>query len=111
MARTNDWSHDREGAPHSGWRRTRRQSALDRGGARHESRVRSQSSASSPRAREAAQRLSALWYTGTAHVLSENDPRARQRWLAGQLPSTAANAAAVRLFGTELLTVRIDLDD
>jgi hypothetical protein len=50
-------------------------------------------------------------YTGTAHVLSEDDPRARQRWLAGQLPSTVANAAAVRLFGTELLTVRIDLDD
>src|SRR6266849_4230218 len=39
------------------------------------------------------------------------DPRVRQRWLAGQLPSSVANAAAVRLFGTELLTVRIDLDD
>jgi hypothetical protein len=33
-----------------------------------------------------------------------------QRWLAGQLPSSAANAAAVRLFGTDVLTVRIDLD-
>lgn len=28
----------------------------------------------------------------------------------GQLPSSVANAAAVRLFGTQLLTVRIDLD-
>jgi len=27
-----------------------------------------------------------------------------------QAPSSAANAAAVRLFGTELLTVRIGLD-
>ena len=54
--------------------------------------------------------LGAQWHTGTAHVLSDDDPPARQRWLAGQLPSSVANAAAVRLFGTELLTVRIDLD-
>jgi hypothetical protein len=51
------------------------------------------------------------WHTGTAHLLSDDDPRERQRWLATQLPSSAANARAVRLFGTELLTVRIDLDD
>ena len=54
--------------------------------------------------------LRAHWHTGTAYVLSDDDPRARQRWLTGQLPSSAANAAAVRLFGTDLLTVRIDLD-
>jgi deazaflavin-dependent oxidoreductase (nitroreductase family) len=53
----------------------------------------------------------ARWHTGTAHLLWEDDPRERQRWLAGQLPSSKSNAAAVRLFGTELLTVRIDLDD
>ena len=53
----------------------------------------------------------ARWHTGTAHLLWDDDPRERQRWLAGQLPSSAANAAAVRLFGTELLTVRIDLDE
>src|SRR6266849_2883617 len=52
----------------------------------------------------------ARWHTGTAHVLSDDDPRERQRWLASQLPSSAANAAAVRFFGTELITVRIDLD-
>ena len=50
------------------------------------------------------------WHNGTAHLLPEDDPRERQRWLAGQLPSSAANASIVRLFGTELLTVRIDLD-
>jgi len=52
----------------------------------------------------------ARWYTGTAHVLSDDDPRARQRWLGGKVPGSARNAAAVRLFGTDLLTVRIDLD-
>jgi len=50
------------------------------------------------------------WYTGTAHLITDDDPRARQRWLAAQLPVSAGNAAAVRLFGTQLLTVRIDLD-
>jgi hypothetical protein len=54
--------------------------------------------------------LLARWYTGTAHLLSEDDPRERQDWLANQLPSSASNAAAVRFFGTQLLTVRIDLD-
>ena len=54
--------------------------------------------------------LRARWYTGTAHLLSEDDPPARQRWLANQLPSSARNASAVRFFGTQLLTVRIDLD-
>jgi hypothetical protein len=50
------------------------------------------------------------WHTGTAHLLSDDDPRERQRWLATNLPSSAGNARAVRLFGTQLLTVRIDLD-
>jgi hypothetical protein len=43
-------------------------------------------------------------------VLADDDPRERQNWLAGQVPGSARNAAAVRLFGTQLLTVRIDLD-
>src|SRR6266849_3921224 len=54
--------------------------------------------------------LWARWYTGTAYLLSDDDPRERQRWLANQLPSSGSNAAAVRFFGTQLLTVRIDLD-
>jgi hypothetical protein len=52
----------------------------------------------------------ARWHTGTAHVLSDDDPRARQRWLADQVTGSRANPAAVRLFGTDLFTVRIDLD-
>jgi deazaflavin-dependent oxidoreductase (nitroreductase family) len=51
------------------------------------------------------------WQTGTAHLLSDDDPRDRQRWLANQLPSSVGNARAVRLFGTQLLTIRIDLDN
>jgi len=54
--------------------------------------------------------LRARWYRGTANLLTEDDPRERQRWLANQLPGSASNAAAVRFFGTQLLTVRIDLD-
>jgi len=52
----------------------------------------------------------ARWYSGTATVLQDDDPRERQRWLSGHLPTGAANAAAVRFFGTQLLTIRIDLD-
>jgi deazaflavin-dependent oxidoreductase (nitroreductase family) len=55
--------------------------------------------------------LGAQWHTGTAHVLPDDDPRERQRWLAGQVTASLANSVVVRLFGTELLTVRIDLDD
>ena len=54
--------------------------------------------------------LRAHWHSGTAYLLSDDDPRERQRWLASHLPSSAGNARAVRLFGTQLLTVRIDLD-
>jgi deazaflavin-dependent oxidoreductase (nitroreductase family) len=51
------------------------------------------------------------WHAGTAHLLADDNPRERQRWLASQLPNSAGNARAVRLFGTELLSIRIDLDD
>src|SRR2546422_2940410 len=53
----------------------------------------------------------ARWHKSTAHLLADDNPRERQKWLASQLPSSAVNAAIVWLFGTELLTVRIDLDD
>jgi hypothetical protein len=54
--------------------------------------------------------FSVRWHTGTAHLLWDDDPLERQRWLASQVTSSIANSVAVRLFGTELLTVRIDLD-
>jgi deazaflavin-dependent oxidoreductase (nitroreductase family) len=50
------------------------------------------------------------WHTGTAHLLADDNPRERQRWLSNQLPSSSGNSRAVRLFGTQLLSIRIDLD-
>jgi deazaflavin-dependent oxidoreductase (nitroreductase family) len=49
-------------------------------------------------------RVGGRWRAGNAHVMPNDDPRARQRTL------DPLNAAIVRLLGTELLTVRIDLD-
>ncbi|MGI8594499.1 MAG: nitroreductase/quinone reductase family protein [Solirubrobacteraceae bacterium] len=46
------------------------------------------------------------WYEGAAHVLPEDDPRERLRWL-----RRPVNDALLRAVGTEQLTVRIDLDD
>jgi deazaflavin-dependent oxidoreductase (nitroreductase family) len=54
--------------------------------------------------------LRVRWHSGTAYLLADDDPRERQRWLAKELPGSRSNASAVRLFGTQLLTVRIDLD-
>jgi deazaflavin-dependent oxidoreductase (nitroreductase family) len=45
------------------------------------------------------------WRTGTAHVLGDDDWRARQR----QMPNRV-NSAVVRAMGTEHVSVRVDLD-
>jgi deazaflavin-dependent oxidoreductase (nitroreductase family) len=64
-----------------------------------------------PRVRiKARDGLRARWHAGTGHLLPDDDPRERQRWLSQRVRGSATNAAAVRFFGTELLTVRIDLD-
>jgi deazaflavin-dependent oxidoreductase (nitroreductase family) len=44
------------------------------------------------------------WHDGTAHVLEDDDPVARQRSL------DPLNARMVRAMGTALLTVRVDVD-
>ncbi|MEU1432299.1 nitroreductase/quinone reductase family protein [Nocardia sp. NPDC005746] len=49
-------------------------------------------------------RIRGRWFTGTAHLMPEDDPVARLR----SLPR--ANSTAVRVVGTDLMTVRIDLD-
>lgn len=54
--------------------------------------------------------LGSRWYGGTAQVLPQDDVGVRQRWLAEKIPGADRNAAAVRLFGTQLLTVRIELE-
>ncbi|TLS46222.1 nitroreductase family deazaflavin-dependent oxidoreductase [Streptomyces montanus] len=50
-------------------------------------------------------RIGRRWHTGTAYVLPDDDPIARMR----KLPRL--NSTAVRLVGTNLLTVRVDLED
>ena len=49
-------------------------------------------------------RVGGRWRSGTAHLMPDDDPRRRQETL-GRF-----NAAFVRAAGTDLLTVRIDLD-
>ncbi|MGY6020388.1 nitroreductase/quinone reductase family protein [Streptomyces spinosirectus] len=49
-------------------------------------------------------RLRGRWYTGTAHLVPDDDPVARLRTL------PRMNSLAVRAVGAALLTVRIDLD-
>ena len=55
--------------------------------------------------------LRSRWHAGAATVLRDDNPRERQRWLAQQLPGAGSNAAAVRFFGTNLLTIRIELEN
>ena len=50
-------------------------------------------------------RIGRRWRTGTAHVLSDDDWRERQRRMPNRL-----NSAVVRAMGTEHVTVRVDLD-
>jgi len=49
-------------------------------------------------------RVGGRWRTGIARVIEDDDARARQRTLG------PVNAAFVRVMGTDLLTVRVDLD-
>lgn len=50
-------------------------------------------------------RVNGRWRTGTGRAMPDDDPRERQR----RMPNRG-NSAVVRLVGTDLLTVRIDLD-
>ncbi len=50
------------------------------------------------------------WRTGTARLLPDDDTRERQRSFVRGHPGRALNAFVVRTVGTDLLTVRIDLD-
>ena len=49
-------------------------------------------------------RVGGRWRTGTASILDDDDARERQRSM------RPGNAALVRAMGTDLLTVRVDLD-
>lgn len=54
--------------------------------------------------------LRPVWRRGFAHVLEADEPHARQRELSRWHPLRALNAAFVRVMGSELLTIRIDLE-
>jgi deazaflavin-dependent oxidoreductase (nitroreductase family) len=45
------------------------------------------------------------WYSGTAHILPDDDPAARLRWLRRPINDTGLRAMA-----SELLVIRVDLD-
>jgi deazaflavin-dependent oxidoreductase (nitroreductase family) len=45
------------------------------------------------------------WYAGTAHVLGDDDPEARLRWLDRPL-----NDVGLRIMASEMLVVRVDLE-
>lgn len=49
-------------------------------------------------------KVNGRWRSGTGHLIPDDDPVARQQGL------DPVNARFVRFFGTELLTVRVDLD-
>jgi deazaflavin-dependent oxidoreductase (nitroreductase family) len=49
-------------------------------------------------------RINGRWRDGTAHLLPDDDPIARL----GKLPGL--NSAGVRAMGSDLLTIRVDLD-
>jgi len=49
-------------------------------------------------------KVNGRWRTGTANLMPDDDPIARQREL------DPFNARLVRLLGTDLVTVRVDLD-
>ena len=49
-------------------------------------------------------RVRARWRSGTAHVLDDEDPRARLRSI------SRLNASGVRAMGTDLTVLRVDLD-
>jgi len=50
-------------------------------------------------------RLRGRWHSGTAHLVPDDDPQARLR----ELPQF--NSFGVRTFGTNLLSIRVDLTD
>jgi deazaflavin-dependent oxidoreductase (nitroreductase family) len=50
-------------------------------------------------------RVKGRWYAGTAHLMPQDDPHARLKLL------PRFNSAAVRVFGADLMTLRVELTD
>lgn len=56
-------------------------------------------------------RIGRRWVGGSARALPDDDPRERLRAIARARRRSTVNAATVRLMQTDLLTLRVDLDD
>jgi len=56
-------------------------------------------------------RIGRRWRTGTARLVPDDDPRERLRSIGTTRPITRLSAATVRVLQTDLMTIRIDLDD
>jgi len=56
-------------------------------------------------------RIGRRWRTGTARLVPYDDPRERLRSIGTTRPITRLSAATVRVLQTDLMTIRIDLDD
>jgi deazaflavin-dependent oxidoreductase (nitroreductase family) len=55
-------------------------------------------------------KVAGRWRSGTAHLLEDDDPRQRLRYIGSRRLWSRLNAATVLLMQTELLTIRVDLD-
>jgi len=55
-------------------------------------------------------KLGRRWHSGTARPLNEDDPRARLRQIARSRRRSILNVWVVRVMGTDLLTLRVDLE-
>jgi deazaflavin-dependent oxidoreductase (nitroreductase family) len=56
-------------------------------------------------------RIGRSWIGGSARVLPDDDPRARLRAIGRTRRRSGLNVATVRLMQTDLVTVRVDLDE
>ena len=56
-------------------------------------------------------RIGRRWRTGTARLVPDDDPRERLRSIASRRPIARLSTATVRVMQTDLLTIRVELDD
>ena len=56
-------------------------------------------------------RIGRRWREGTARLVPDDDPRERLRSIASRRPIARLSATTVRVMQTDLLTIRVELDD
>jgi deazaflavin-dependent oxidoreductase (nitroreductase family) len=63
-----------------------------------------------PRVRVKTSGPTAVWWTGTAHILDGDDPEERRRWLSRSRPARGLCLRTSARATTDPLTIRIDLN-